>query len=289
MDGMNILVSCNDQYMMPLSVLLGSLLENNPGQHVVYFMWADVSEDNRALVERLVEGHGSRVEYVPVGQTEFKGLPTKSYISRETYFRLLAADYLPADVGRILWLDADMAVNGPIDELYQIDFDGASVVACPHGPAMRDTIRENCALLGIEHPEQYFNAGMMLINLDAWRQMDVAGRIAEVLSRPRKMMFPGQDLTNLVFNGSVRTADWRRWNCMTHSIMPADLAELHQEARIIHYVGSAKPWKFTDIPLGDIWMGYYGKSPFAGEPLKRTSYARMRKMYELMQKRGGGA
>ena len=62
MDGMNILVSCNDQYMMPLSVLLGSLLENNPGQHADYFMWSDVSEYNRALVERLVEGHGCRVE-----------------------------------------------------------------------------------------------------------------------------------------------------------------------------------------------------------------------------------
>ena len=106
------------------------------------------------------------------------------------------------------------------------------------------------------------------------------GRIGEALARPHEYQFPGQDLTNVVFDGLVRMADWRVWNCMTHSILPEDVPELRELARIIHYVGSAKPWKFNDIPLGDVWMAYYQRSPFGGRPLRRIPLAMLRRLYE---------
>ena len=282
---MNILVSTNDNYVMPLSVLLTSLFDTNERPMTVYLLWADLSEESRELLKRLVEGRGHALVEVPVGGEEFAGLPTKEYISRETYYRLLAAEVLPAELNRILWLDADMVVNGPIGEFYDSDFEGAAVVACPHGPMMRETILEDCAMVGIERPEQYFNAGVMLCNLAAWREMDIPGAIRELASVPRKLMFPGQDFTNLVFNGRVKTADWRAYNCMIHSVLPDEVPALKETARIIHYVGQAKPWKFEDIPFADVWMSFYEKSPFGSRPLRRTSYAKMRRMYELMQAR----
>lgn len=287
-DKMNILVSTNDQYVMPLTVLLQSLFDNNPGPMTVYFLCSDLSDGGRDFVDRLVSSRGSNVIFLPVGEEAFRGLPTKKYISRETYFRLLAAELLPAEVDRVLWLDADMVVNGPVDDFYHTDFEGAAVVACPHGPAMRPVIDEGCAMIGIEHPEQYFNAGVMLCNLDEWRRMGIPDRIAQIASTPRQMQFPGQDFTNLVFNGRVQTADWRVYNCMVHSVMPEDIPELREVARIIHYVGSAKPWQFVDIPFGDIWVDYYERSPFGGRPLRRTSYARMRAVWEKANERKGG-
>lgn len=278
--GMNVLVSTNDAYVMPLAVLLQSLFETNPGHHVVYLLCNDLSADNRSLLSGMAEAAGSELVAVEVAEDAFRGLPTKNYISRETYYRLLAAELLPADVSRVLWLDADMVVCGPLDELYERDMGSKAVVACPHGSLMRPQIAAGVAALGMEHPEAYFNAGMMLCNLDAWRALDVPGRIRAALSQPRELQFPGQDLTNLVFDGQVITEDWRRWDCMTHSILPEDVPELREVARIVHFVGRAKPWKFTDIPLGDVWMDFYQRSPFGTRPLRRTSLAMLRKLYE---------
>ena len=286
---MNVLVSSNDAYVMPLTVLLQSLFETNTRPITIYFLYSGLSHERGEFLERFVAEHDSEIVFLPVGENEFKKLPTKEYISHETYYRLLAAELLPADTDRVLWLDADMVVNGPISALYDEDFGESTVIACPHGPAMRSTILEDCSLLGIAHPEQYFNAGVMLCNLDAWRDMDIRERIMQISATPRKMMFPGQDLTNLIFNGRVKTEDWRIWNCMIHSVEPEEIPQLKESARIIHYVGSVKPWNFTTIPFEDVWTAWYDRSPFANQPLKRTSFAKMRMMYERMQKAKGNA
>ena len=285
---MHLLVSTNDNYVMPLAVLLESLFDNHSESFTIWFMCSDLSDKNRTFFENYIGSHGSALNWIPVSEEAFKGLPTKQYISRETYFRLLAADCLPSDLDRILWLDADMVVNGSISDFYSTDLTGYSVAACPHGDLMRPTMIENCEAIGIRDTSQYFNAGVMLCNLDMWRQMDIAERIRTILSAPHKFKFPGQDLTNLIFNGSVLTCDWEQWNCMTHSIASRDLPKLTEKARIIHYTGFAKPWTFTDIPFADVWMTYFEKSPFRGTKLRRTSYFKMKEIYRKAWEKTNG-
>ncbi len=276
---MNLLVSANDTYVMPLTVLLSSVFETNREDLTVWFMWADLSEKNRTFFSDYIRSHGAKACFLPLGDA-FEGLPTKKYISRETYFRLLAASFLPSDTDRILWLDADMAVTGSLRPFYDTELSGAAVAACPHGAVMKPTMLENCERIGIRYPEQYFNAGVMLCNLRRWREMDIPEKIREILSVPREMKFPGQDLTNLLFNGEVKTEDWRIWNCMTHSILPDDLPALRKTAKIVHYAGAAKPWIFSDLPFSDVWMDFYSRSPFGKTPLRRTSYARMKSVFK---------
>ncbi len=279
-DELNILISSNDNYVMPLTVLLQSLFETQKQPMVFYFLCAELSYENRNFLNDYIRDNNSRLVFVSVPDNAFKALPTKKYISRETYFRLLSAELLPAAVSRALWLDADMVVRGDISDFYHLDLQKNAVAACPHGAVMKPTIYENCRNIGITFPDQYFNAGVMLCDLDCWREMDIPARIRDILSVPHEMMFPGQDLTNLIFNGHVLTEDWRVYNCMTHSILPEDMPELTQIARIIHFAGFAKPWNFTDLPFSDLWKGFFDRSPFRNTPLKRTSYRLMKKMYE---------
>lgn len=281
----HILISTNDSYVMPLSVLLQSLFETQKEPMKFWFMCSELNQENRDYFSAYFRNNHAEAEYVEIPQTAFLGLPTKKYISRETYFRLLAAEYLPAGLDRILWLDADMIAHGDLSDFYHSDFEGMSVTACPHGPIMRPKMIENSREIGMRHPEQYFNAGVMLCNLDEWRRMDIPARISRELSVPRKLMFPGQDLTNLIFNGSVKTEDWRVYNCMAHSILPEELPELRKIARIIHFAGFAKPWNFSDLPFSDLWKEYYDRSPFSGKPLKRTSYRIMKSLYEKYRER----
>ena len=281
---MNILISSNDRYIMPLTVLLQSIFDHCAAPINFYFLMADLSTDNQKHLQEYVEQHQAQITFIPVGDTDFASLPVKNYISRETYFRILADEYLPEKVHKVLWLDADMIVTGDISALYETELGELAVAACPHGAAMQPTILENCKTIGISVPEQYFNAGMMLCNLDAWRKMDIRKRVQDALSVPHTYAFPGQDLTNLVFNGSVITLDWQLYNCMTHSITQENMPYLREHAKIIHFVGPAKPWQFHDLPFADDWMNYYLESPYGGQSLKRTSYFRMKALYERMGK-----
>lgn len=269
---------------MPLTVMLESFFTNHIRREcedtVVYFLLSDLSEQNREFFEQYVAAHGSKIRYLNIGKEEFAGLPVKSYISRETYFRLLASELLPAEEHRVLWIDADTVINGNLKAFYNCDFEGSAVIACPHGELMKPVMIQNCAEIGITVPEQYFNAGVMLCNLDVWRTMKIRERIRGILDEKRSFKFPGQDLTNRIFNGKVKTADWEKYNCMTHSVLPDSIARLEQEAVIIHYVGRAKPWIFHDLPFNDIWDRYYLASPFGEQKLKRMSYSIARRLYE---------
>ena len=50
----------------------------------------------------------------------------------EIYFRIFASKYLPQDLERILYLDADTIVINPLKELYETDFGGNYYVAATH-------------------------------------------------------------------------------------------------------------------------------------------------------------
>lgn len=285
----NILLSTNDNYMMPTTVLLESVFDTQTTPVSVYLLWSDLKEQSRTALREFVEDRGGSITFLETGSDAFADLPTKDYISRETYFRLLAADLLPKELDRILWLDSDMIVRGNLDGLYDMDFEGAAVIACPHGEVMREVIDINCRNIRIEHREQYFNAGMMLCNLAVWRTMDIIERISRILGEDLPMEFPGQDLTNLVFNGSVKCEDFIRYNCMIHSIADrATYDRAKEEAVIVHFVGRAKPWMFYDLYFADEFDVYYGRTPYGEKALNRRSYFFMKKLFEMKERKREG-
>ena len=111
----NILLSTNDNYMMPTMVLMESVLDTQTAPVSFYLLWSDLKECSRAALREFAEGRGSTITFLKIDGDAFADLPTKDYISRETYFRLLAADLLPKELDRNLWLDSDMIVRGHLD------------------------------------------------------------------------------------------------------------------------------------------------------------------------------
>jgi lipopolysaccharide biosynthesis glycosyltransferase len=184
-----------------------------------------------------------------------------------------------------LWLDADLIITGDILPFYHTDFEGNFAVACSYGEPMRETIRNNCRSLGLADDKKYFNAGVMLCNLEAWRSLDLPSMIAKRLREDRKLRFPGQDLVNLLFYGRVKIADYRYYNSMVHCISgEEDLRFARENAVIIHFPGEAKPWRFHDLPFSDVWARYHAHSPFGGKPLRRTSYFKLKAAFERAQR-----
>ena len=73
---------------------------------------------------------------------------------------------------RVLYLDADIVVDGKIDELYFSDFNGKLLLAV-----------KDCFINDIEYSPNirpYFNSGVMLINNDLWRKLNITEKLLSI-------------------------------------------------------------------------------------------------------------
>lgn len=283
----HVLVSVSDAYVMPLSVMLASLLATNPAQDVVvWLLRLGISDERCEFLRAQVEAAGARLEAVPVDGEAFEGFPLVPYITRETYLRLLAGEVLPRDVRRVLWLDADIVVRGSLRELYDVDYGQNALVACGYGKHMHKDVRAACAELGLS-PAGYVNAGVMLVNLDAWREIDLRQRAREVLDSGVPLRYADQDLVNLVFAWRIGQVDSGVWNLRTNAeLQDEELLRARNEARIVHWCGKAKPWMFSDAPLADVWLDWYERSPFAGRKLRLISQVGLSRLAARAKVRG---
>ena len=220
-----------------------------------------------------------------------KSLSGQSHWTIETYCYFLVADLLPQDVHRALYLDGDVLCTGSLEELFSLDLKG---FAC----AMRRNDRymsvRHHNLLGYPMDEGYFNSGVVLINLDLWRQERISramfGYIAANLNKP---IFYDQDVINAVLHGRVLPIGFSYNVAIQHYYVyywineeknnyyarptqsvpreewPALRAAV-ESPRLVHFTGP-KPWlRDCPNPYAPVWRYFYAQSPWKGERLKRS-------------------
>ena len=244
---MNILVCFNSNYYMPALVLLKSLLVNNRWceEIRIYVLYADLKPEEIRRFSQVAEESGfAKAIFLPVGKDKFQDAPLHlKWITRETYYRLLAQDMLPADVERVLYLDVDMIVMGSLEEFYHQDFEGNLLVACNRwGPGGVDPKR--LEQLTLPRDTIYFNAGTLLYDLAGQRREIDPGILYEypVLFH-KQLKYGDQDVLNAVFYGPTKFADWRNYNCFDSAILrQRNVERTMGRCRIFHYNGMGKPW-----------------------------------------------
>lgn len=244
---MNILVSFNSNYYMPALVLLKSLLVNNRWceEIRIYVLYADLKPEEIRRFSQVAEESGfAKAIFLPVGKDKFQDAPLHlKWITRETYYRLLAQEMLPADVERVLYLDVDMIVMGSLEEFYHQDFEGKLLVACNRrGPGGVDP--KLLEQLTLPRDTIYFNAGTLLYDLAGQRREIDPGILYEypVLFH-KQLRYGDQDVLNAVFYGLTKFADWRIYNCFDTAILrQRDVERTMGRCRIFHYNGMGKPW-----------------------------------------------
>jgi lipopolysaccharide biosynthesis glycosyltransferase len=280
---MNILVAINSTYVLPLIVMLESLFDNNSDINI-YLLYSDLTSAELKYLDNFIKSKGSIFIPLKIADNTFSDAPTLKYISKETYYRLLAAEILPSSVDRLLWLDADLIVVKNIKNFYHTDFSDKYLVACSYGTPMKKTIEGACKRLELPDSSQYFNAGVLLFNMEKLRTVEMRKMINHCLESGRPLTFLDQDISNLIFYNQVKIEDYRYYNAMIHCIAsPEEQHFMRENATIIHFPGEAKPWKFNDLPFSDLWFHYYNRSPYGKNSLRRTSYFHLKAVYQKMQ------
>lgn len=270
METINILCATDENYAPYCGIMLTSLFESNKDCRfdVFVFLNHDFSEINRKKFLRLGKKYGNFMRLIEINDVEIEVFPFNegSHISKSTYYRLLASQLLPQDVHKIVYLDCDIIINGDVCPLWGINLDGLAIGAVEFAEASYDEI---CKRLGYHHSYGYFNAGVLVFNMDYWRDNDVMTNVSSFIEKNYDRLYGmDQDVLNaVVYDKKVLLP--RRYNFMTKSFQKKfwdDYSSEQQQncleecdhAVIVHYLTNEKPWDFRHYggPFYSLWHKY---------------------------------
>lgn len=242
--GVPIVLACDSSYAMPLATLLRSIVDSNTALLPLefYVLSNGIGQEVCDKVEDSLPVGSALIRWVPVELDSFRQISiAHSHLSKMTYARLLIDRVLPLELKKILYLDVDILVLGCLDELFRMDLQD-----CVIGAA-RDAIdsyikRHDSDFSGVPRVQDYFNAGVLLVNLELWRENRISERTLEYLIRNPQTPYEDQDGLNAACDGLWKEID-SQWNFCEHQWV--DLSDLSVEERpkIVHFVTWEKPWK----------------------------------------------
>ena len=267
---MTIALACDDNYAMPMATALRSIVDANDARPIEFHLLTDgLCEESKRKIEQSICGERVCVRWNVISLGRFAHLRTLANISRMTFARLLLAEVLPPHIPRVLYLDTDVLVLGNLDSLWDTDLAGAPVGAVVDG--MEAQIKSGARhLAAVPRVERYFNAGMLLIDLQAWRQARICDRALNYLNSNPHTPFADQDALNVACDGAWQRLD-ETWNCQSH--LQTDFASMDPAARpeVLHFVTSRKPWIPASLnPHHAFYDGFRKRTAFARSPRQRA-------------------
>ncbi len=243
-----VLLCINTRYAQHAAVCLVSLLENNPALSFdVVVVSTDVLGNEETKLRRTVARY-ARCNLTVRHFDASAGvvLPIRVHYTIDTYSRLWVASFFPPETAKVLYLDSDMVVVGRIDELWHTDL-GDNILGAVTIPGS-----DRCAIYGVPEAYGYFNAGVMLINLERWRSEDVLTPLLTYIGENAAIIFDAdQDALNACLYDRRLPLPYV-WNAISpffldyHAlgIPAAELRRVRDDARIIHFNGVSKPWSY---------------------------------------------
>lgn len=206
----NILYQFNERYVPYAGVSIVSLLENN--KHIdeinFFLIGEDISAASKELLKQQIELYGRNVEFLDSKtlMSKMKSLGINEYRgSYATNMKMFVSDFLPESIHRILYIDSDTVVAGNLQDINEIDMQGHPIAMVLD--SMCGTHKQT---MGFDRKDFYFNGGVMLFDMDCWRQQQCSERICDHLKNVRcHYMAPDQDVVNIVLKGNIKRLDIR--------------------------------------------------------------------------------
>ena len=265
----DILLSTDEGFAMPTGVLMHSIGENNTSPvHYHVMVGTAFSDESREALSEIAEHYGHTITFYTLTDDIAGDFPVgvgrrPKHVTRPAYYRLFAAQALPETLHKVLYLDGDMIVVEPLDELWDTDIVGYAV-------AVGEQKGFGFCYPDISYPKEeygYFNSGMLLINLDYWREKDCLSDFIRYIDEYEdRMLFHDQDVLNGVLYDKKKVLPMR-YNMEIMVLMNGFIRRFIKHFRcyffpvIIHLNGPIKPWyKNSTNPFTPLWRHYLSLS-----------------------------
>jgi lipopolysaccharide biosynthesis glycosyltransferase len=247
MKEINILASSDDNFIIFLAVMLKSAILNHKSNEKInaYILDSGISKKNKKLLlDNFTE---SKISFYFIDVLKYVPSSLKSF--NVSYYRLVLAKALPKKIKKIIYLDCDLLFTADISGLWNIDI-GKKIIGAANDffiKKIRDGIA-NYSNFSLNPDNDYFNAGVMIINLDLWRKKGIERKCLDITFNNRNCLKCWDQYSlNIALN-----KNWKKipqmWNFNAHFFT--------KNPKIIHYCSP------LGKPLDSDYAGYFKEEFF---------------------------
>jgi lipopolysaccharide biosynthesis glycosyltransferase len=284
---MNIVLSTDNNFVPHCATTIMSIIKNNTSNLYFYILTEGLNDENSNILRKIVIDNHCEINYIKVqnnllNRCIMPNSNTLSHISIATYYRLFIADLLPENVNKVIYFDCDIIVRNSLTDLWNEDISDYAIGSVYHLCTKNFTEPKR---LGYPVEYGYFNAGVLLINLDYWRSNHITEKLLTYLEKNcQNVFYHDQDVLNSVLYDQCKWLPFK-WNMMTSFFQKDifsqklnDQKEFHQpfyiegkiEMRreinnpsVIHFVARPKPWNQGCVhPYRMEYFKYLKMTPF---------------------------
>ena len=285
----------DENYAPYLAVAINSIIKNasRDYQYRIIVLHQDVTDETVQKIRKL-ETDWVKMEFIPMQQCyeqlwgsaeridsqitdHISNRLRADYFTMTIYFRLFIPDLFPQyDKG--IYLDSDIVVLGDISEMYNIDL-GDNLLGVCLDLSIHDTpelVHYITDGVGVGK-ENYFNSGILLMNLKRLREVRLGERFLEVHKKWEfDCIAPDQDYLNALCFGHVMKID-PRWDTMPNRKQPEIRHPL-----LIHYNLFEKPWMYDGIQYSEYFWDYAYDSGYWGWLLEfKSKYSKEKQQADM--------
>lgn len=286
----NIVLASDGNYAQHACVAMTSVLNNTDKPEQIRFFLIDdnIDKNNKKACMQSVANNGGQLHIIKANEKALSNVFVSGNLTRAAYFRLDIPNILPDDVKKVIYIDCDLLVLDDIEKLWNFDMQNKPVAAAEDFGILssKGKLDEKVKNIGIQKGDSYFNSGVLLIDIEQWRENDYAARLITLVGE-RNFRHHDQDALNYMFIGKWAKLSLR-WNVIPpvfnmmpriafNSGMRKTAVEALKNIGIFHYAGGYKPWEY------DVYEGFNEKYY---EYLSHTEYKNVKMPQPNPKKKG---
>lgn len=247
--------ACDDNFVKYTMVSLKSMIENasKDYHYNVYILNTNICEEMKKKTMEL-ENENFTISFEDVSDYLYSindKLPIRDYYSKTTYYRLFIAEMFK-QYDKAIYIDSDTVVLGDISEFYNHEIGSCYVGACNEQAMVQEDAYGTYVerVLGIDR-NNFFNAGILLINCDQFRKNYVLDQFVNLLHEYNFVVTQDEDYLNLICHNRVFWIK-QAWNTEVFG----EIKYPDSEIKILHYIMVSKPWHFEDCRFKEYFWKY---------------------------------
>ncbi len=210
---MKVLYTCDNNYVWLMSISMLSLFKTNQNANeiTVYLIGENISDDNKKVLEDIANEYKRKCIVIDLPDIKMSPNLFTDRWPKSAFTRLFCGQILPEDVKKIIYIDCDTIIKSSLVELYEDEkmsqFPVSGVKDCVSG-----LYKEN---IGLNKNSTYINAGILFINVELLRQIDMFKEIEDFTTNyNKKINYADQDVLNYVLKNKLGVLN-PKYNVMT--------------------------------------------------------------------------
>lgn len=283
---MNILYTLNDKFVPQVAAGICSVCENNKEEKEItfYLISKEITDKNKENLIEFGKKYNREVIIKELGDIkqyfdfEFDTTGWNSIVLA----RLILDKFLPENMEKVLYLDGDTIVRNSLKELWNTNLEN-NVLAASIEPTVDKTRKKD---LGLEL-KNYYNAGVLLINLKKWREIGAGKVILDYYKENNGKLFANdQDAINGALVDKIYTLsptynfynifyqyNYRFLKKLMKPVRYIDekiFNKAVQNPTIIHYLGEERPWRIGNHhKYKNDYLYYLNKTPWKNQGMEK--------------------